>query len=330
MGKRQRLIGYDKNYSSILENEADAEQMMLQFALENGIVKMIAKTNGQEEVEGMDSVIKEMGEGANIESVNVNSECHDSDLKTASNDNESYIEETDVGDQEIESKNEEVENELKDIESECPEKDRKYAYSNLGNANEVTQKAQLIRLSSGQLSWALPIGKERIQGSEKNIIVFKVFPNFPVVPGQPPPTLIKPTSASGVGVKTIKLKFPSKRPVPLSPIGASASPSNPLNKKIKLCSKGQSMDIKSESLITSSISKSASNGCENNVVDMEKTESMNEEMEEGVKMESIEIKLENIEPDTFSNPVRNESQVDGHIVLFKSENHDESNLIKQI
>merc|ERR1711915_1039848 len=92
---------------------------------------------------------------------------------------------------------------------------------------------------------------------------------------------------------------------------------------------GQSRDIKSKSLIPSSFSKSTSNGCENNVVDTEKTESMNEEMEEGVKMESIDIKLENIEPDTFSNPVRNESKVDGHIVLFKSENQDQSDLIKQ-
>ena len=50
--------------------------------------------------------------------------------------------------------------------------------------------------------------------------------------------------------------------------------------------------------------------------------SMNEDMDGELKMESIDIKLENIEPDTISNPERNESQVNGHIVLFKSENND--------
>merc|ERR1712098_469816 len=68
---------------------------------------------------------------------------------------------------------------------------------------------------------------------------------------------------------------------------------------------------------------------ENNVKIRDKIESINGDMDGGLKMESIEIKMECLEPDTFSSTESNDSKNDGHFVLFKMENHDPNNLIKQ-
>ena len=56
---------------------------------------------------------------------------------------------------------------------------------------------------------------------------------------------------------------------------------------------------------------------------------MNEDIEGELKMESIDIKTECLETDTFSSTESSDSKNDGHIVIFKKENHDQSNLVKQ-
>jgi len=61
----------------------------------------------------------------------------------------------------------------------------------------------------------------------------------------------------------------------------------------------------------------------------DKIESMNVNMEEEVKMETMDIKMECLEPETFSNAEQIDSKNDGHIVLFNVENPEQNILIKQ-
>jgi len=61
----------------------------------------------------------------------------------------------------------------------------------------------------------------------------------------------------------------------------------------------------------------------------DKIESMNVNMEEEVKMETMDIKMECLEPETFSNTEQIDSKNDGHIVVFNVENPEQNILIKQ-
>merc|ERR1719378_62717 len=166
------------------------------------------------------------------------------------------------------------------------------------NSNGVNKMAQLLKLASGELLWALPIGKEPIPGSKKNRIKYKVL--GPVVPGQPPPTItLRPKAASDGGA-------------PTSGIRASSPASIPVYKS------QQQVHARDQSIEN-----------ENNVMIRDKIEPMNEEMDGGLKMESIDIKMECLEPDTYSSTESNDSKNDGHLVLFKMENHDSNYFIKQ-
>ena len=139
----------------------------------------------------------------------------------------------------------------------------------------------------------------KISGSKKNRIKYKVL--GPVVPGQPPPTI------------TIRPKAASEGGAPMSDIRAFSPTSVPINKsEQQMHARGQSVEK------------------ENNVKIRGKIESIiNEDMEGGLKMESIDIKMECLEPDTFSSTESNDSKNDGHLVLFKMENHDSNYFIKQ-
>ena len=68
---------------------------------------------------------------------------------------------------------------------------------------------------------------------------------------------------------------------------------------------------------------------ENNVMEKDKIESMNLDMEEEVKMETMDIKMECLEPETFSNAEQIDSKNDGHIVLLNVANPEQNILIKQ-
>ena len=138
----------------------------------------------------------------------------------------------------------------------------------------------------------------KISGSKKNRIKYKVL--GPVVPGQPPPTI------------TLRPKAASEGGAPTSGIRASSPTSVPVFKS------QQQMHFRVQSVEN-----------ENNVKISDKIEFMNEDMEGGLKMESIDIKMECPEPDTFSSTESNDSKTDGHFVLFKMENHDPNNLIKK-
>ena len=136
-----------------------------------------------------------------------------------------------------------------------------------------------------------------ISGSKENRVVYKIL--GPVVPGQAAPIIIlkpdqtKPTSAGGGGATKFAIR-------------ASFSPSTSLyNSQQKLVFRDEPIED------------------ENNV------ESMNKDMEGELKMESIDIKTECLETDTFSSTESSDSKNDGHIVIFKTENHDQINPIKQ-
>jgi len=178
--------------------------------------------------------------------------------------------------------------------------------SNNDNENGFNTKVQQIRLTSGELMWALSIGAEPIPGSKKNKIMYKVL--GPVEPGQPPPTIIKRPKAhpkGGASTDTIR---------------ASPSPSNSIYKsQIRKRRRKQSLHCRDESMEQ-----------EINVKDKDDIEALNENTDGELKFESIDIKTEYLETDTsLSTECNDGNNSDGHIVLFKVENHDESNLIKQ-
>ena len=130
----------------------------------------------------------------------------------------------------------------------------------------------------------------------------------PVEPGQPPPTIIKRPKAhpkGGASTDTIR---------------ASPSPSNSIYKsQIRKRRRKQSIHCRDESMEQ-----------EINVKDKDDIEALNENMDGELKFESIDIKMEYLETDTsLSTECNDGNNSDGHIVLFKVENHDESNLIKQ-
>jgi len=175
------------------------------------------------------------------------------------------------------------------------------------NENGFDTKVQQIRLTSGELMWALSIGAEPIPGSKKNQVLYKVL--GPVEPGQPPPTII------------IRPKADPKGDASTDTIRASPSfsPSNSIYKsQIRKRRRKQSLHCRDESMVQ-----------EINVKDKDDIEALNENTDGELKFESIDIKTEYLEPDTSLSTGSNDSNSDGHIVLFKVENHDESNLIKQ-
>merc|ERR1719474_2323405 len=105
------------------------------------------------------------------------------------------------------------------------------ANPNAHSANGVTTKVQQLRLATGELMWALATGVEPIPGSEKSKIMYKVL--GPVVPGQPPPTIIiRPTAAPGAGTTTIKPTAPITYPpstrqrAPITPMRAHTPPTS--------------------------------------------------------------------------------------------------------
>jgi len=319
--KEQRMIGSDPKFSSIFTKEAEAEKLMLHYALKQGIVKMIGRkiTEEDKDSEERDSVTDDFEKGIKMESIDIKSEFLEAE-SLSNNVQESFVkkendsEDLDKIDDMIEDKEEGLEKELIATKSECQRTEIRtlklkkpntknstnnaVVNSNNLKSDGVNKMAQQLKLASGELLWALPIGKEPIPGSKKNRIKYKVL--GPVVPGQPPPTI------------TLRPKAASEGGAPTSGIRASSPTSVPVYKS------QQQMHFRGQSVEN-----------ENNVKISDKIEFMHEDMEGGLKMESIDIKMECLEPDTFSSTESNDSKNDDHFVLFKTENHDPNNLIKQ-
>jgi len=259
-------------------------------------------------VKEMDSVNEEMEDEVKVETLVKKSECSeaesisntanndDNDDERLNNDQKSLNEK----DNDAEDQEGGVEKRLTDINSECQGRNIKDSQDNEAVesykhiVNEVNKKVQQIRLASGELMWALSIGAKPILGSKENRVVYKIL--GPVVTGQAAPIIIlQPKAVFERGGGATKFA-----------IRASSSASTSLyNSQQRLYFRDESIED------------------ENNV------ESMNEDMEGELKMESIDIKTECLETDTFSSTESSDSKNDGHIVIFKKENHDQSNLVKQ-
>jgi len=295
------LVKRPKKSSRICEEHFQIEDLFRTekkgyFKVQKDALPLIYHKNSKREGVEMESIdIKskyfEVESFAN--SVGNNNEKSENYIQESFNDKENDIEDQDK----IESMFEVIEavdREIKTTKPGCqgtdkralrPKKPRNTApvKSYARNPNGVNTKAKQLRLASGELKWALPIGVEPIPGSKKNRIMYKVL--GPVVPGQLPPTIIiRPKAASEGGT-----------------ISASSPPTQSINNfQLLIHDRKQSIETKS-----------------------------NEDVEERLKLESIELKTEGIQPDTFSSTESNDCINDGHIVLFNMENHDENNLIKQ-
>ena len=185
--KEQRMIGSDPKFSSIFTKEAEAEKLMLHYALKQGIVKMIGRKNTEEvkDAEERDSVNDDVEKGIKMESIDIKSEFLEAE-SLSNNVQESFVkkendsEDLDKIEDMIEDKEEGLEKEFIATKSECQRTEirtlklkkpnTKNSTNNAvvksynPNSNGVNKMAQQLKLSSGELLWALPIGKEPIPG----------------------------------------------------------------------------------------------------------------------------------------------------------------------